>query len=94
MDKRKNNGGHSTKGKAGRKSKAEELGLPQLMKKAISQKDWEELFKICLEKAKDGSQKHLELLMHYNYGKPSQTIDLNQQGKLEIEVPKIIFTKE
>ena len=32
MDKRKNNGGHSTKGKAGRKSKSEEQSLIEKLK--------------------------------------------------------------
>ena len=32
MDKRKNNGGHSTKGKAGRKPKDEENRIRDLMK--------------------------------------------------------------
>lgn len=93
-DKRKNNGGHSTKGKAGRKSKAEEMGLPMLLKAAITNDDWIALFGVCKQKAKEGSSKHLELLMHYQFGKPSQTIDLNQSGSLDINVPKIIFTDE
>lgn len=90
--KEKNHGG--SRERAGRKSKAEEMGLPMLLKAAITNDDWVSMFKVCVKQARTGSAKHLELLMQYQFGKPSQTIDLNQSGSLDVNIPSIVFTDE
>ena len=60
---------------AGRKSRAEEMKLPMLMKEVITEADWMELFKAILQEAKAGSFQHQRLLIEYRYGKPVQQIN-------------------
>jgi hypothetical protein len=76
MDKRKNNGGHSTKGKAGRKPKDEENRIRDLMKPHS-----EEAIK-CLaniiknENARDSDRiSASKLVIEYTYGKPKETVE-------------------
>lgn len=76
---------------AGRKSKAEELGLSELMKESMTDDKWIELFEVAYQKARGGSIKHLELLMHYNFGKPSMTFDINNNGNALFQIPIISF---
>lgn len=59
---------------AGRKSKAEELGLPQLIEEVIGDDGKRELIKKIHAKAKEGSFNHQQLLMAYIYGKPTEKI--------------------
>lgn len=80
-DGRKNNGGHSTKGFAGRKSKADELGLSGLMDAVIGSKEWEELISIVYKDAIAGSAPHQKLLFEYKFGKPKQQMDITSNGK-------------
>lgn len=76
---------------AGRKSKAEELGLPALIEDVIGDNGKRELVKKIYAQAKEGSYKHQELLMHYIYGKPQDYIDITTKGD-KIESPKeIVF---
>jgi hypothetical protein len=68
MDKRKNNGGHSTKGVAGRKSKSEEQNLVQ---KLTPMEDRAlEVFKKALNEEKQWAVK---MYFEYMYGKPIET---------------------
>ena len=76
MDNRKNNGGHSTKGKAGRKPKDEENRIRDLMKPHS-----EEAIK-CLAaiiKNKDARDSDRisasKLVIEYTYGKPKETVE-------------------
>lgn len=71
-DGRKNNGGHSTKGVAGRKSKAEEQSLIEKLS-PLSDLAFEAL-KDALNNKKDWAVK---LTFEYMYGKPKQQIDQN-----------------
>ena len=80
-DKRKNNGGHSTKGKAGRKSKAEEQ---QLIEK-LSPLEPEALKQLELN-VKNGERWAIELFFKYNYGMPKQQTDITTNGN-EINIP-------
>lgn len=66
---------------AGRKSKAEELGLPALLDEVVNKKDQEAIIKKLSDKAKEGSYKHLELYLAYRYGKPRTDIDLTSKGE-------------
>lgn len=71
-DGRRNNGGHSTKGKAGRKPKADEQllieKLTPLMPKA---------YKALDDALKEGEAWAVKLSMEYFFGKPKQTITSN-----------------
>jgi hypothetical protein len=74
MDGRKNNGGHSTKGVAGRKPKTEEQSLIEQMDAYIAPaKYWELLASKCAE----GDTHCLKLWGAYRFGMPKQTIDNN-----------------
>lgn len=81
-DKRKNNGGHSTKGRAGRKPKEDEQRIRGLCIDALVNihGSEEKAFEFIAEQAKEGGKTgfpYLKLLFEYAYGKPKETIDLN-----------------
>lgn len=78
MDNRKNNGGHSTKGKAGRKPKDEENRIRDLMS-PYSLDAIQCLANIVIsEKARDSDKiSAAKLIIEYTYGKPKETIDNN-----------------
>ena len=76
-DLRKHNGGHSTKGYAGRKSKENQLKL-------IEQRDAveipETLWKILADKVKEGDTQAIKIWLEYRYGKPKQSTDVTTNG--------------
>jgi hypothetical protein len=80
MDKRKNNGGHSTNG--GRKSKAEEQSLIEKLTplEPIA-------FKALTNALKEGKDWAVKLFFQYNFGMPKQTIDQ------KVEVSNFDITK-
>jgi len=80
-DGRKNNGGHSTKGRAGRKPKSEEM---QLIEKLNQHIDSDEAILKLKEMIDEGDFKALQLYMNYMYGKPKETKDVNLTGDLPI----------
>lgn len=70
MDKRKNNGGHSTNG--GRKSKAEEQSLIEKLTPL------EPLaFNALTEALNEKKDWAVKLFFQYNFGMPKQTVDSN-----------------
>jgi hypothetical protein len=72
MDNRKNNGGHSTKGFAGRKPKCDEIAMIEKLTPMLS-KAYE-----ALEKGVEaGDFKFVQLYFNYYAGKPKETRDLN-----------------
>ena len=76
MDKRKNNGGHSTKGKAGRKPKDEENRIRDLMKpySLDAVKCLANIIKN--EEARDSDRiSASKLVIEYTYGKPKETVE-------------------
>tara|TARA_R110000765_G_scaffold66328_1_gene128349 strand:- start:649 stop:1014 length:366 start_codon:yes stop_codon:yes gene_type:complete len=77
VDGRLNNGGHSTKGYAGRKPKEDEDRIRGLSISALESiyGSEEKAFEYIAEKAKD-SFPHLKLLFEYAYGKPKQKQDI------------------
>lgn len=81
MDGRRNNGGHSTKGFAGRKPKAEEIELIERLSP---------LDDIAFEALKDGIKqkdfRYVKLFHEYRYGKPKETKDIS----IDHETPFII----
>ena len=76
MDKRRNNGGHSTKGKAGRKPKDEEQKIRDLMK-PYSLDAIQCLADIIVdEKARHSDRiSASKLIIEYTYGKPKETVE-------------------
>ena len=71
MDKRKNNGGHSTKGFAGRKPKSEEIALIEKLTPL------EPLAHAALLKGlENGDFKYVQLFYNYYAGKPRETKDI------------------
>lgn len=77
MDGRKNNGGHSTKGFAGRKTKAEEDKLIERLDAVINQDKVLEKLKQLIEK---GDQRAITLYFNYRYGKPKESVNLTSEG--------------
>lgn len=77
MDGRKNNGGHSTKGFAGRKPKAEEDKLIERLDAVINQDKVLEKLKQLIEK---GDQRAITLYFNYRYGKPKESVNLTSEG--------------
>ena len=77
-DGRKNNGGHSTKGFAGRKSKENQLKLIEQMD-AVEIPDT--LWRILADKVKEGDTQAIKIWLSYRYGKPKQYTDVTTNGK-------------
>lgn len=92
-DGRKNNGGHSTKGRAGRPPKITEKKLRgfaiSAIKKAYGSEDkmWLELAK----QAKD-SFPHMKMLLEFTYGKPKEQKEVNV--KTDVNIPIVNFLEE
>jgi hypothetical protein len=59
---------------AGRKSKAEEMGLAALLDGCVTDADRKALFRALLRKGKAGDVKAAGLLLGYIYGTPRQTV--------------------
>lgn len=59
---------------AGRKTRAEELGLPTLIDEVIGEDGKQELIKQLFKHAKAGSFNHAQLLLAYIYGKPTEHV--------------------
>ena len=76
-DLRKHNGGHSTKGYAGRKSKENQLKLIEQMDAVEIP---ETLWKILAEKVKEGDTQAIKIWLSYRYGKPKQFTDVTTNG--------------
>ena len=76
-DKRKFNGGHSTKGFAGRKKKADQIKLIEKMDGVAIP---ETLWKILAEKVKEGDTQAIKIWLSYRYGKPKQATDVTTNG--------------
>jgi hypothetical protein len=65
---------------SGRKTKAEELGLPRLIEDEIGEAGKRTLIRAIYKKAKAGSYMHQQILMHYIFGKPQDKLDLTSGG--------------
>jgi hypothetical protein len=78
MDGRKNNGGHSTKGFAGRPNKADEIKIIEQMDAiAVPEEAWKALWSRC----KDGDIQAIKTWLNYRFGMPKQSIDVTTQGE-------------
>lgn len=87
MDGRRNNGGHSTKGRAGRKPKADEQTLIERLTPLAP-----EAFKALQDAVSKKQPWAVKLYFEYMYGKPKQSTDITSNGD-SIAIPTINFTK-
>lgn len=76
---------------SGRKSRAEEMGLPMLIEQVIGEEGKRMLIQTIQEKAISGSFLHQQLLMHYIFGKPSDSLDITSKGQQIESTKEIIF---
>jgi hypothetical protein len=87
MDRRKNNGGHSTKGRAGRKPKADEISMIEKMDATLAPEIvWENLSKLVEKK----DVQAIKTWLQYRYGMPKQVSELSVNS---IEIPKIEWSE-
>jgi len=86
MDKRKNNGGHSTAGFAGRKSKVDEQTL--IEKLTPLEASAFNALTIAISEGKDWAVK---LFFQYKFGMPKQVVE---QTSIVKDKPKIVFVKK
>ena len=77
MDGRKNNGGHSTKGFAGRKPKDEEGKLIERLDAIINS---DEAIEVLKNKIKIGDMRAIQLYFNYRFGKPKENVTLSSDG--------------
>ncbi len=92
VDGRKNNGGHSTRGKAGRPPKITEKKLRAISQNAIK-KEWgseEKFWRDIAKNAKEGSFPHLQKLLEYNYGKPKEYKEVDVKQTVNIPIASFI----
>ena len=86
IDGRRNNGGHSTKGFAGRPKKVEKETMLTKLGKHITD---EKVFAKLADKIEEGDLKAMQLYMNYKYGRPKETKDVNitrEQPLFNLEV--------
>jgi hypothetical protein len=76
---------------SGRKSKAEEMGLPALIEEVLGEQGKRDIIVKLFEKAKAGSYLHTQLLMAYMYGKPQDHVDITSGGDKMETVREIVF---
>lgn len=95
LDGRRNNGGRSTKGYAGRKP----LVIEQNVKAAIlraarkDKKALDEIWQKIFERCKQGSEKHIRILFDYFYGRPLETVKVEQKS-MSLHVIQTIVTTD
>jgi hypothetical protein len=82
--------GGGVKGKAGRKSKAEELGLEKLLADCWTDKDRRVCIKNLAIQANRGEMEAVKLLMSYAYGKPTEKHQHSGDEKSPIEI-RVIY---
>lgn len=77
-DGRRNNGGHSTKGKAGRKPKSDEIKMIELMD---ATKAPAEVWEVLAAKVEEGDVNATKAWLSYRYGRPKETKDIKLTGE-------------
>ena len=78
MDRRKNNGGHSTKGKAGRKPKAQEIKIAEALDRVA---DLDSVLAALYQKVLDNDTAAIKLWLSYRIGMPTQNTDITSNGE-------------
>ena len=90
MDNRKNNGGHSTKGFAGRPKKADELKLIEKLDVLI---DNDEVIKTLGKQILKGDSRAMNLYFGYRYGKPKESVDISSSDGFNVNFRDLIKFK-
>ena len=90
MDNRKNNGGHSTKGFAGRPKKADELKLIEKLDALI---DNDEVIKTLGKQILKGDSRAMNLYFGYRYGKPKESVDISSSDGFNVNFRDLIKLK-
>lgn len=72
------------KGRSGRKTKAEEMGLNALLDKCWTVAEREKCIRSLARQASAGELEAIKLLMSYAFGKPRESVDLTHAGGIEI----------
>jgi len=90
VDNRKNNGGHSTKGFAGRPKKADELKLIEKLDALI---DNEEVIKTLGKQILKGDSRAMNLYFGYRYGKPKESVDISSSDGFNVNFRDLIKFK-
>ena len=90
MDKRKNNGGHSTKGYAGRPRKADEEKLIEKLDVLI---DNDKAISKLGEMVLNRDSRAMNLYFGYRYGKPKESVDITSSEGLNINFKDLIKFK-
>jgi len=91
MDKRANNGGHSTKSNGIDKRKND---YRQAIENAVSKEDVEQILQQCKTIAfstKPDRMQAIKLILEYTLGKPKQELDLNNNMTLTSDSIKELF---
>jgi hypothetical protein len=91
MDKRSNNGGHSTKSKGIDKRKND---YRQAIENAVSREDVELILNQCKDIAmssKPDRMQAVKLILEYTLGKPKQELDLNNNMNITSDSIKELF---
>ncbi len=84
-DNRKNNGGHSTKGFAGRKPKADEIKIIEQMDAVLAPMEvWQKLAELVHK----GDGMAIKTWLSYRFGNPKQAVDVTTDGD-KITAPTI-----
>ena len=90
MDNRKNNGGHSTKGFAGRPKKADELKLIEKLDALI---DNDEVIKTLGKQILKGDSRAMNLYFGYRYCKPKESVDISSSDGFNVNFRDLIKFK-
>jgi hypothetical protein len=90
VDNRKNNGGHSTKGFAGRPKKEDELKLIEKLDNLI---DNDEVIKTLGTQILKGDSRAMNLYFGYRYGKPKESVDISSSEGFNVNFKDLIKFK-
>ena len=83
-----------TRPNAGRKSKAEEMGLKQLLDKCWTEKDRGDCIKTLASRASKGKLEPIKLLMAYTFGKPKESVEYSGELKTVTPILNVIISGE
>lgn len=85
------------KGASGRKSKAEEFGLQELLNKCWTTADREKCIKALAKAASDPLSSDridaVKLLMGYAYGKPREMVDVTSNGETVLSSVTVVIKR-
>lgn len=87
-DRRKHNGGHSTKPKSLKDKRLNPFRT--VLKEAATPEEVKEVIRAVYEKAKDGDTKAAALFLSYYLGKPKESIELSASGDIQFTLKKLV----